>query len=228
MTSGAESVGVILAFNTIGWKPSNVLFMAVDALLGDPLISTAFGGAQPAMTIAYIRDTPVVAAGSIHVGAVNGASITAEISNNATSAPGAIMGAGGMAAAFVLASNMVSSGAEAWIDFTVGGAVSAGSDVEVAASDEAGITATTALDAEVSPTNDAGAGIMNGFVGAFLDDYEYTSHSGTQTVVFGDRVEPTTAPSISTWVSARRLSSMRRSRTTRTTATGGRSAKRAC
>ena len=29
---------------------------------------------------------------------------------------------------------------------------------------------------------------MNGFVGAFLDDYEYTSHSGTQTVAFGDRV----------------------------------------
>ena len=44
MATGAQAVGVELAFNTIGWKRSNLLFDALDALLGDPLISTAFGG----------------------------------------------------------------------------------------------------------------------------------------------------------------------------------------
>ena len=37
MTSGSEAVGIELAFNTIGWKRSNLLFDALDALLGDPL-----------------------------------------------------------------------------------------------------------------------------------------------------------------------------------------------
>ena len=34
--------------------------------------------------------------------------------------------------------------------------------------------------AEVSPTNDAGAGILNNVGGLVLDDYEYTSKSGTR------------------------------------------------
>jgi hypothetical protein len=39
MSSGASSIGIMLAFNTIGWKPSNVLFQVLDAILGDPLLS---------------------------------------------------------------------------------------------------------------------------------------------------------------------------------------------
>ena len=39
-----QSVGIELAFNTIGWKRTNLLFAALDALLGDPFVSTAFGG----------------------------------------------------------------------------------------------------------------------------------------------------------------------------------------
>ncbi len=93
----------MLAFNTIGWKPSNVLFAAVDALLGDPLISTAFGGASPAATSASITDSTVAAA-AVLVDATSTAKIAATVSNAATSAPAAIMGAGGMAAAIVIAS----------------------------------------------------------------------------------------------------------------------------
>ena len=42
--------------------------------------------------------------------------------------------------------------------------------------------------AEVSPTNDAGGGILNTFVGILLDEYQFTSNSGTQDLVFGDMV----------------------------------------
>ena len=40
--TGDTGVSVVLAFNTLGWKSQNFVFNAVDALLGDPLISGAF------------------------------------------------------------------------------------------------------------------------------------------------------------------------------------------
>ena len=93
----------------------------------------------------------------------------------------------------VLASNMVSSAADAWIDFTAW-ARRRRRSVDVAATDTASITATTALDAEVTPTNDAGAGILNGLRGRHPRRLQFTSHSGTQAGVFGDGCAPTTAP----------------------------------
>src|SRR5690606_19672313 len=47
-TSGGNSVGVLAAFNTIGWKPQNMLFNALDTILGDPLISGGLDGNRPA------------------------------------------------------------------------------------------------------------------------------------------------------------------------------------
>ena len=41
-----DNLSFVLAFNSIGWKPSNILFNAIDAILGDPLISSAFNGEQ--------------------------------------------------------------------------------------------------------------------------------------------------------------------------------------
>ena len=44
------------------------------------------------------------------------------------------------------------------------------------------------MQAEVSPTNDLGAGILNSFVGQIVDEYEFTTHSGRASSHFGDRV----------------------------------------
>ena len=115
MSSGANAVGMELAFNTIGWKRSNILFAAVDALIGDPLISSAFGGQQPALTEASIVGSTIHATGNVAVTSCSTAQITAVVSNAATSAPGAIMGAGGMSVAMILASNMVLSAAHAFV-----------------------------------------------------------------------------------------------------------------
>jgi hypothetical protein len=44
-----------MASNLIGWKMQNgSAFNALDALLGDPLASTAFNGSQPVETQAYV------------------------------------------------------------------------------------------------------------------------------------------------------------------------------
>ena len=186
MTSGSQAVGVELAFNTIGWKRTNLLFAALDALLGDPLVSSAFGGKQAALTDAKITNSTIDASGDVTVTSTSTAHITAVIDNSATSAPQAIMGAGGMSAAAVLSSNMVNSAAHATIDTNT--SVDAGGDVSVSASDDAAIDAHTTLYASVSPTNDAGAGILNKLAGALLGEYQFTSHSGTRLVHFGDKV----------------------------------------
>ena len=60
--------------------------------------------------------------------------------------------------------------------------------VTVLAQDDAVIDAQTLLVATVSPVNDAGAGLLNTLAGLLLDDYQYTSKSGTRNLVFGDKV----------------------------------------
>ncbi len=63
-----------------------------------------------------------------------------------------------------------------------------GGSVSVSAADDSEITSATSMYAEVSPTNDAGNGILNTWVGSVLDDYKYTSNSGPQALAFGDLV----------------------------------------
>ena len=80
-SSGGDTVGVTLAFNTIGWKATNFLFNGVDALLGDDLIADAFGGRNPSMTSASIINSEIDADGAVSVTSNNKASIDATVSN---------------------------------------------------------------------------------------------------------------------------------------------------
>src|SRR5690606_34772284 len=58
-TSGDKAVGIVLAFNSMGREAQNLLFNTVDALIGSPEISDAFGAEAPAKVEAYIEDTVV-------------------------------------------------------------------------------------------------------------------------------------------------------------------------
>ena len=60
LTAG-DGFNFSIAFNSLGWKAQNILFNAIDALLGDPLISSAFNGEQPAEVQAYVTDSTVTA-----------------------------------------------------------------------------------------------------------------------------------------------------------------------
>src|SRR5262249_4684899 len=82
--SGGTSVGVTLAFNSIGWQAQNVLFNALDALLGDPLLASAFGGENPSDATATMLNTVVNAGGAVAVKAQTNATITSTISNTTT------------------------------------------------------------------------------------------------------------------------------------------------
>ncbi|KAF0119387.1 MAG: parallel beta-helix repeat-containing protein [Rhodospirillaceae bacterium] len=58
VSSGADAIGATLAFNTIGWKAQNILFQAIDALLG-----TSIGDEQPAAVTASIVDSALAVGG---------------------------------------------------------------------------------------------------------------------------------------------------------------------
>ncbi|MBT7081754.1 MAG: hypothetical protein HN929_09860, partial [Chloroflexi bacterium] len=182
--SGDTAVGVTLAFNTVGWEAQNILFAAIDALVG-----TDIGNEDPASVKASIVDSSLTVAGNISVTAQGRAKIKAELSNDSTSAASALFGASGMAVSAVLASNMVSSTADAYIDYTSsqGSVVSSGS-ITVSADDSAVIDATDTMKAISSTTNDAGASMLGGLVDSAASGYDYSSHSGSQSLTSGDLV----------------------------------------
>ncbi|MGD8350341.1 MAG: hypothetical protein PVI79_13925, partial [Gammaproteobacteria bacterium] len=192
--SGDSAVGAVLAFNSVGWNASNVLFNAVDALLGDPIVSEAFDGAGDGAVEAYLREVKVVADGDLDVHAEASGSINAMLDNDATSAASALIDASGSAAAVVLASNKVNSSADAWIDnsglildpalpdIDIGGALT------VESKDTAAITADTSLKAMSTVTNDAGASMLADLADAAIRDYLFTNLSGFVHIEQGQQV----------------------------------------
>ncbi|MFZ9813582.1 MAG: Ig-like domain-containing protein, partial [Burkholderiaceae bacterium] len=137
------AIGVTLAFNTIGWQAQNVLFGAVDALIG-----TSIGREQPALVQALVEGTDLSADGAITIDASAEESVTASIHSEASSS-GASTGAG-----FVLASNMISAGAKALLrpsaSQTERVEVTAGEGLSVTAADTAAIEAHACMAASSS------------------------------------------------------------------------------
>ena len=152
--SGNTALGVTLAFNTIGWKSENVLFSAIDALLGDSLLAGAFSGENPSNATATMLDTTVNASGHLTVSALSGATLSATISNTRTASTtsGNNLGEKGgqnLSLGLVLASNKVLASATASIDFDTknlpGQTITAAGGVAVTAQDSAGIASTVTL-----------------------------------------------------------------------------------
>ncbi len=208
---------MVVAFNSIGWKPQNILFNALDAILGDPLLADeAFDGEQPAGAIAHLRDTTVLAGGDVVVEAISALTLNATAGNeNVVEAAIDLLftgaqtttkttdqktgktktkvegyGASGMAGGGILASNKGSSRAEAVIEFTgpARGTISAGGEVIVHAADEAGIDANSTVLQDVATSNDL-SGLPALISGVLIPgDYDYTTKSGTVELTTGDRV----------------------------------------
>ena len=201
-STGAQGVGVTLAFNTLGWKSQNVLFNAVDVILGDPLISGAFGGNEtPASVKAYIQDSDVDSAGAIRVTAVSDATLNATVTNETESAAYSFAtegdGASGFAVGVVLAHNMVNSEAQAFIGTSDPATVAEndrqtvnarGGGVYVHSQDDSNIDANTRLAAISSSTNDQGLSLVTQLADDVVGEYWYTDRSGVRDLQFFDQV----------------------------------------
>ncbi|MCH7924361.1 MAG: hypothetical protein IIC51_02370 [Planctomycetes bacterium] len=71
-SNSSTAIGVTLAFNTVGYVSNNVLFNAIDALIGDDILSEAvvYGAASGSGSTASIVDSVVDASGRVVVEAV--------------------------------------------------------------------------------------------------------------------------------------------------------------
>jgi hypothetical protein len=190
ITSGGTAVGVTLAFNTVGWEPQNIFSKAADALLGGDI-----GTERPASALAKIENTRLEAGGDLDVTATVSAVIDASISNEASSE-------GGAAASMVLATNKVSSGADAFIlvpQASTSHDLSVAGDLTVEASDAPEISASSTIVA-ASAGGDGGEGDGEYFA------VDFNSADGEQEIDFGIQVLPMImrpvgiqAGSIATW-----------------------------
>ena len=200
-STGAQGVGVTLAFNSVGYKTQNILFNTLDTLIGgEPDFSTLFDRTNPASVQAYIEDSSVDSAGAINLSAVSESEINATLTNETDSAAYSFgkkdpktgeEGASGFAVGAVLASNLVNSEARAFINSTTGSNLdihARGGGVNVFAQDDAGIVANTKLTAASSTTNDGGLTLLTNFADTLLTEYQYTDRSGPQDLRFGEQV----------------------------------------
>lgn len=181
LSTGSEAAGVLVAFNTVGYAPQNLLFQTLDALIG-----TDIGQRTRADTTATISGG-TVEAGAVAVTADNVARIEAVIDSDVSSAASAFKGAGGYAAQGVLASNMLAGAAVAEIRDGADITATAG-DVAVTARDVVTLNSTTALGSSQSTSNDLFLGMVNDLARNLLDSYDYTTASGTVDLVYGDVV----------------------------------------
>jgi hypothetical protein len=152
--SNGTSVGVILAFNSIGWESQNFLFNTIDALIG-----TDIGTQNPAQVKALIANTEVDAAGGIAVSAQSDANINAQILNSATAVSGGIGDQDAISVGAIITMNRLSTEATAAIDDAT--LVRArGGDIDLSAMDMSTINAdvaASALSTGVSVGGDATA-----------------------------------------------------------------------
>ena len=155
-----QAIGIVLAFNSLGYDPENFLFNSIDALLGSAYLTNP----DPSNATAYIHDTFITDGGDLTVLAQSQEEINATNSNAAISPASALFEATSYGYGGSLASNKVDGNASAYIDesdidggaytFTIGGSLS------VKANDAAGIYSNVKLVSSATVTNDGGAGLL--------------------------------------------------------------------
>ncbi|HEY1749492.1 MAG TPA: LEPR-XLL domain-containing protein, partial [Xanthobacteraceae bacterium] len=187
------AVGIVLAFNAIGDAFNNLLSNTVDALLDQ----TVLGDINAADTTAYISDSAISmsSGGALTVSASSTETVSSTISDNATSDAAAFANASGTTVDGLLTSNVIQAGVSAYIDNNSDGKsiTDTGGAVSVTATDNSSDTATSSETSINMPTNDGGAGLINGYANLVLDSYQYTDESGVQNLSFGDKVWVDTA-----------------------------------
>ncbi|MBE9183045.1 hypothetical protein IQ268_31410, partial [Oculatella sp. LEGE 06141] len=142
VTSGGISVGVTLAFNTIGWEGQNFLFNAIDTLFG-----TSIGNEKPAEVRAFIDQSNIHADGSISLTTISDAAIAANIASSSASIKGSLNGSGtAVSVGAVVALNKLSTQVQSYIDNAVV-IESASGGIAVQSSD------ISRIDADVSATS---------------------------------------------------------------------------
>ena len=145
--SAETSVGVTLAYNTVGYDSQNFLFNTVDALLG-----TDIGSSQPVDVQASIQGSSVRAAGALSVSANSDVSVDAEIETSSTAVNATVGGSSAISVGGNITMNRMAVQTSATIE--------GGSDITV----QTGDLAVQATDAS-SITSDVQAPVLAASLG---------------------------------------------------------------
>lgn len=186
-SSDQGAVSITLAFNTIGWKEQNILFRTADLITGQPLAGAGNDDTPSGATAQILRSMVVTGAGStLGVTARSDATINAQVNNKASAANAVLKDASAYAIGFALTGNMVNGTALATIDNTgTTKTVDAGGAVTISATSNGSIVSLNSLSSLASLTKPS---VLEDFANKVLDNYTYTTKSGTRTVKFGDIV----------------------------------------
>ncbi|MGN7612778.1 beta strand repeat-containing protein, partial [Magnetococcales bacterium HHB-1] len=182
-TTGDNAVGVVLAFNSIGWEAMNIFSLSADAIVGSNI-----GTKDTSEVDAIIQYSTLDIGGDLVITADNLAKIEASVSNSATAASKSLLGGNSAGISALIASNMISSSADASITFDNSGTVSTGGLLTVSAEDQATINAKSNMSAISSLSNDGGSSMLGGLIDAAIQEYRYSSLSGRQSLEEGDGV----------------------------------------
>jgi len=189
----AQGDRVKLANGDIYWYRGEAIDASVtltETMLADRgdwvKVTSPFAGQQPAAVNVYVKTTELHIGGDLSVTAIGEAAINATVSNETTAAAVALMNASSLAVGVVVAKNMVSSKANAYIDgidaLTLEADNHVAGSVTVAAEDAAMIDANSTLKAAASAVNDFGISVAMGLLETLLTDYQFTSKSGVQEI----------------------------------------------
>ena len=174
-SSGAGAFSIVLAFNSIGWKSENVLFSTIDALIGDLALATAFNGAQPSISQAYISGS-TVKAGAVSLSADDATQLNATVSNAADSTASALYGAAGKSAGCARGDEQDHQCLQ--LAYISGGSVNA-DELGISAKDEAGVFADVKMVSSSITTNDGGARVLQDEINNF-QPADFLSSEGTR------------------------------------------------
>ncbi|WP_322892276.1 LEPR-XLL domain-containing protein, partial [Yoonia sp. 72] len=160
--TGDEGKTVTLAFNSLGYNASNVLFNSIEAVTTDPTFHRLIDPSNPASAKARIIDTNVAAGGDVSVDAQSAELLNATVSNTTDSAAGALTGANGSAFGLIIASNKVLGEASALIDNAnaLTATIDSGGDISVTAEDRQRHFSNVKMVAASATSNDGGAAVL--------------------------------------------------------------------
>ncbi len=189
-TGSGAAVGIVLAFNSIGYEASNVLFDAFDALLGNSTITHP--GASPETNVtAYAQDSDLTASdGDVSVTASLETTIDATTTNTTSSLAAALNNSSSTSVGAILATNEISNSAQAYVTTSTTASVTASGAISILASNESTIDArdTQAASATVQKTGAPGSkdgSLLSQYANQMANGYQYTRNSGTQMVAPG-------------------------------------------
>jgi hypothetical protein len=179
--TGADGAGVSLAFNTVGWKPQNIFFQTVDALVGAGIGEVDEGSTNRAR----VEDSQVDAIGDVQIRVDQAGSLTTVIGNETTSAASALFNASGKAISAILAMNRLASQTRAEV---LDSELRSEGSITIQAVEALALDAESDLKALSSTGNTAGASIAGALLDSLTRGYDYTTRSGVQDLKDGDLV----------------------------------------